>query len=243
MTRYDPELLAALVAGDLSPDEAAALQRRIADDPEATAELGAQRLARQALRDAPGPMLSAEERTQLRRAVADALHVEAPAVADARPRLRRWRPLALAAAALAALAISVPLVTLLSMRGDDTALTTLAQADLTARSLEETVPASEAADAESGAALLGAEEQDASQAYLADLLADPAGLIASADPALTACSAEARALLGGEASAAPVAPTPEDGDLVAWLVSPDGITVSRLAVFRVDGCRLVASHP
>ena len=76
MAKYDPDRIAALAAGSLDPAEAAALEAEIAADPRAAAELAAQRLALDAIRRAPAPVLSADERTELRRAVAAALHLE-----------------------------------------------------------------------------------------------------------------------------------------------------------------------
>jgi len=98
MSRYDPDRIAALAAGSLDPAEAAAFEAEIAADPRATAELVAQRLALGAIRRAPAPVLSADERAELRRAVAAALHLEESprlVTAAASPRRRvPWRPLA-----------------------------------------------------------------------------------------------------------------------------------------------------
>ena len=76
MSKYDPDRIAALAAGSLDPAEAAAFEAEIAADPRATAELAAQRLALGAIRRSPAPVLSADERAELRRAVAAALHLE-----------------------------------------------------------------------------------------------------------------------------------------------------------------------
>ncbi len=132
MAKYDPDRIAALAAGLLEPAEAAALEKEIAADPRAAAELAAQRLALEALRRAPAPVLSAEERTELRRAVAAALNLEeAPAAAVVSSRRRvPWRPLAVAAAALAVVAAVVPLVGLLSVGDDQTAMTSQAESDM-----------------------------------------------------------------------------------------------------------------
>lgn len=242
MTRYDPDLIAALAAGELAPAEAAALERHIAADPRAAAELKAQRRALHALREAPAPVLSAEERTELRRAVSAALHLEPAAAAEPRPRRVPWRPLAVAAAALAALAVAVPLVALLSVGGNEGALTTMAQADLTARSTEEDADAL-IGDAEQdlGVAPMGTGADPAAQEAVNALVLDPARLIAAADPAITACAQEARSVLGTAVLRA--APTGPADEWVVWFATVDGPLISKLAVFDPDGCRLMASAP
>jgi len=243
MTRYNPDLIAALAAGELPPIQAAALERQIAADPRAAAELAAQRTALRALRDAPPPVLSAEERTNLRQAVAASLHLEEGPAAASSPTRRRipWRPLAVAAAALTALAVAVPLVTLLSV-GDqgDSALSTLAQDDLTARGAEEDESSLMATPEQPpGAATLGAESDHAAGSAVADLLSDPALLIASADRTLTVCATEARSLLGGESPLAALMWQQKDGESAVWFVTPDGSRISHLAVFDPDDCRLL----
>lgn len=75
--RPDPELIAALTAGDLPPEEAARAEASL--DPEARAELAVQRSARQALEGLPSPRLSAAEQQRLRRRVRNELRLEAPA--------------------------------------------------------------------------------------------------------------------------------------------------------------------
>jgi anti-sigma factor RsiW len=254
MAKYDPDRIAALAAGLLEPAEAAALQEEIAADPRAAAELAAQHLALDTLRRAPAPVLSAEERSELRRAVAGALNLkESPAAAaDSSRRRVPWRPIAVAAAALAALATVIPLSGLLSVGDDQTAMTSTAEADMTARtalSYSEEGLTGAHDDTDEPATLEEQAWSNTMAPFAADdqsienLLADPASLIASADADLSACRAEAVNLLGEENHPAAASITGETGELVVWFVSPDQITVQSLAVFDPIGCDLLASHP
>jgi len=245
MAKYDPDRIAELAAGLLEPAEATALEQEIAADPRAAAELAAQRLALEALRRAPAPVLSAEERTELRRAVAAALNLEeAPAAAVVSSRRRvPWRPLAVAAAALVIVAAVVPLVGLLSVGEDRTAMTSQAESDMSPRIAED-----EANESLPGDGLLGVEST-AAMVYTAqaieELLADPAALIAAAaaDTDFSTCRAEAEDLLGKAGDPAGAAVPWESGEVVVWFVSGDGATVQSLAVFDPAGCVLLASHP
>jgi hypothetical protein len=256
MTRYDPDQIAALAAGQLEPAEAAALEREIAADPRSVAELAAQRLALEALHRSPAPVLSAEESTTLRRNVATALNLEEGAVARTVTSSRRvpWRSIAVAAAALAVIAVVVPLVGLLSVGGDQAAMTTTADADITARNQAAetgaplaTTPAG--AEDQAGAddlagGLLSAEGFTADAATaLEDLVDDPAALIAAAEDDLTTCAAEAADLLGTESQRAAAALPLEAGEVIVWFVSPDGNSVTRLAIFDPAGCTLLATRP
>ena len=245
MAKYDPDRIAELAAGLLEPAEATALEQEIAADPRAAAELAAQRLALEALRRAPAPVLSAEERTELRRAVAAALNLEeAPAAAVVSSRRRvPWRPLAVAAAALVIVAAVVPLVGLLSVGEDRTAMTSQAESDMSPRIAED-----EANESLPGDGLLGVEST-AAMVYTAqaieELLADPPALIAAAaaDTDFSTCRAEAEDLLGKAGNPAGAAVPWESGEVVVWFVSGDGATVQSLAVFDPAGCVLLASHP
>ena len=255
MNRYDPDRIAALAAGQLRPDEAAAAEREIADDPRAATELAAQRLALEALRRAPAPLLSAEERTELRSRVAAALNLEESAVARVVSSRRRvpWRPIAVAAAAVAVIAAVVPLVGLLSVGGDQAAMTTAAEAAIGARNgVEETAP--DAALTESaedyaddgdltagvlGAGSLAAEAADAVER----ILADPVELFASAEDDLATCAPEAAALFGEAANLTAASLPLPSGEAVAWFSSPDGAAVESLAVFDPADCSLLAGSP
>jgi len=247
MPKYNPDRIAALAAGSLGPAEAAALEKEIAADPRAAAELAAHRLALAALHRAPTPVLSAEERSELRRAVAAALNLEEAPVSAASSSRRRvpWRPLAVAAAALAVIAAAVPLVGLLSIGDDQAAVTVGDAANMSARSAEEdgqeSLPGAQ--DGTGDPAVLGAERTFAAENAIEDLLADPASLIASADADLSTCRAEADDLLGEENDPTAAALDREAGELLVWFVSVDGATVQSLAVFDPADCSLLASHP
>ena len=118
MTRFDSELIAALAEGRHDPTEAEALERAIADEPVAAAELAAQRIALDAIGAEPTPMLTVSERNDRRRRVAADLGLareEAPA-----PPQRRiaWGSIAVAAAAMVGVIAIVPVVGLLTTSGD-----------------------------------------------------------------------------------------------------------------------------
>jgi hypothetical protein len=264
MAKYDPDRIAALAAGSLDPAEAATLEAEIATDPRAAAELAAQRLALDAIRRAPAPVLSAVERTQLRRAVAAALHLEdspePTAVVAARRRLP-WRPLAVAAAALVALVAAVPLFGLLSAGDDEAAMTTIALS-ATTLARDESLATSgadglESFSAESGdttwaATTLGATASgitssqervlDEADKAVAGLIADPALLFVPAPTGTVPCGDEARILL--EANNPTGVRLDQDGDqLAVWFLSADGATVQRLVAFRPATCEFLAAYP
>ncbi len=123
MREYDPELIFDLVAGDLPPAEAAALEARIAADPKAAAELLAQRATLSALRQATPARLTAAERTTLHAAVASRLGLEPGQAPVARTRRAvPWGAIAVAASAIVAIVAVAPMMSLLD-RGSDDALT------------------------------------------------------------------------------------------------------------------------
>ena len=262
MFKYDPDRIAALAAGSLDPAEAAAFEAEIAADPRATAELAAQRLALGAIRRSPAPVLSADERAELRRAVAAALHLEeSPRLVTAAASSRRrvpWRPLAVAATALAALVAAVPLFGLLSVGGDESAGTTAAFTAAT------TLPGDAAAategqeynlttgDSSPEAATLGGTiaELDAPQARalgqaekaVAALIADPRLLFAPAPTDPIPCLDEARILLQtADPSGARLAL--EWGELAVWFLSDDGTTPYRLVALDPVTCEFLAAYP
>lgn len=124
MPRFDPETIAALAEGRLSPDEAARLEAAIAQDPAALAELEMQRAAIAALAAAPEFHLTELERSGMRTSIADALGLVDPSTATVQePRRVPWGALGIAAAALAGLVAVVPVVGLLNTGGSDTANT------------------------------------------------------------------------------------------------------------------------
>jgi hypothetical protein len=266
MAKHDPDRIAALAAGALDPAEAAVLETEIAADPRAASDLAAQRLALEAIRRAPAPLLSDIERTDLRRAVAAALHLDEsaePAAVTALASRRRvpWRPLAVAAAALTALVAAVPLFGLLSV-GDDPSETTIALSATTmARDLAPAGAESLDFTAESGdATLLGTvttaaatttappatlqtREMSDADKTVQELVADPARLFAPADGA-AACLDEARLLLRAPDPTGLRLTAAESGrDLVVWFLSSDGATVADLVAFDPGTCRLLAVYP
>ena len=124
MKDSDRDLIAALADGSLPPEEAAALEARMAGDPAATAELEAQRTALAALSAAGPARLTDAERTELRRTLTDQLGLEtepAPTVTSRRRWRFNWAAVTVAAAAVFAIAIIAPLTNLLSTSGSDDA--------------------------------------------------------------------------------------------------------------------------
>jgi len=267
MAKYDPDRIAALAAGALDPAEAAVLEAEIAADPRAAAELAAQRLALDAVRSAPAPLLSDAERTELRRAVATALHLEdspEPAATPAFASRRRvpWWPLAVAAAALTALVAAVPLFGLLSVGDDDAEMTNVA---VSATTLERDLSAAGATEdhsAESGdATLLGTastaaatttappatmqtREMSDADKTVQELVADPALLFAPSADGEAGCLDEARLLLR-DADPVGLRLTAAEGgrDLVVWFLSSDGATVADLVALDPATCELLAVYP
>ena len=133
MPRFDLDTIAALAEGRLDPERARELERGIAADPLASAELAAHRTALAAARTAPSPTLSDDERSTLHASIASALGLEEPtaAQASAAPRRVPWAAISLAAAALVALVSIAPLADLLSTGSDTVGATTLGALDLT----------------------------------------------------------------------------------------------------------------
>jgi len=268
MAKYDPDRIAALAAGALDPAEAAVLEAEIAADPRAAADLAAQRLALDAVRSAPAPLLSATERTELRQAVAAALHLDdsaEPVAATALASRRRvpWRPLAVAAAALTALVAAVPLFGLLSVGDDETNVTNVAVSYTT--DLQEVAPAggdysltlsgerdgtvletstTAAATTTAPPATLQTRERLDADKTVESLVADPALLFAPSADGATPCLDEARLLLQ-DADPVGLHLTPAEGgpDLVVWFLSSDGATVADLVAFDPATCELLAAYP
>jgi hypothetical protein len=260
MAKYDPDRIAALAAGALDPAEAAVLEAEIAADPRAAAELAAQRLALEAVRRAPAPLLSDAERTELRRAVAAALHLEdsaQPAAAALASRRRvPWRPLAVAAAALTALVAAVPLFGLLSVGDNEAAQTTIAlsatsesqeDGDLVtagADAPENLVGTATTAAATTTIAATTLREMTFADETVGSLLADPARLFAPAADGAVACLDEARILLRApDPAGLHLAPAEGGRDMVIWFLSSDGATVEALVALDAGTCELLAVYP
>lgn len=272
MVKYDPDRIAALAAGSLDPAEAAALEAAIAADPRAAAELAAQRLALDAIRRSPAPVLSADERTELRRAVAAALHLEdseQPVAAITARRRLAWRPLAVAAAALAALVAVVPLFGLLSAGDNEASMTTVAiaatteardgslapqdgddletlGAEMTAGNgsvLGTTTSAAATTTTVLGATTFEERAMAAADRAVAGLIADPGPLFApvpTAEP--VPCRDEALILLEDDDPAG-MRLDPYGIDLAIWFLSSDGASVQRLVAFDTATCEFLAAYP
>lgn len=169
MHRFDPDTIAALAEGRLPAEEAARLEREIAADPGARAELEAHRTALAALAGASALTLTELERAGLRASIADAIGlVEPAAAAAAAPRRVPWGSLGIAAVALFGLIAVVPVVGLLNTSGGDDAGTALAPAastteaeDGASRSLSDETTAD--TDAQTGELVAEADSFDASQ--------------------------------------------------------------------------------
>lgn len=150
MPRFDPDTIAALAEGRIDPERARQLEREIAGDPSATAELAAHRVALQLARTGQIPVLTTEERTRLRAVIASSLGLEhaIPAVARHTPRRIPWAPIAVAAAALVGLVAVAPLANLLSTGQDSAAATTLGAHDELTTTAAATTEADTAATAD-----------------------------------------------------------------------------------------------
>lgn len=104
MSNHDQELITDLISGRLPSQEHEAALARLAQDPELRSEYEAQLAVSSLLAEAPEPIMTADERSALRAALVQQLHLGgAPApVAAAPPRWQRWwAPVAGLAAAAA----------------------------------------------------------------------------------------------------------------------------------------------
>jgi hypothetical protein len=265
MTRFDPETIAALAEGRLEAADAAELERELGADPEAAAELAAQRKALEALGRLPAASLRDDERTRLRSSVADALGLApAPAPAPQPPRRRiPWPTVAVAAASLVAIVAIVPATGLLSTGGDDgdTQATAVAGEAPEAELREEAFEAPDAfpGDDEAGdRAAAAGEAEDGTLATtttaaaadlqalppgvdpaLAALLEDPDALAANADGSLTRCRSEAVELIGEDDGAELIA-TPvvlaDGSEAVVWSLPSEPL---RAVAFATEDCAVL----
>jgi hypothetical protein len=262
MPDYDPDLIAALAEGLLDHDAAAELERRIATDPEAAAELAAQRAAIAVWRDVEPPLLTPAESSQLHQAVAEALHLDAATPAARAHRRTPWAAIAVAAATLVAAAVVLPL-TLFSTHDQ----TTLSQ--LAGENLATTVPgAREEADDDEG--LLGAAGSDteematmeaatpadeaapqvlsedqyyATWADLAqDLYSNPELLLAKATDDLDTCRLDAMSVLD-DTSISGAEVESQSGTVIVWFTSSDDTVIDQLVIFDPDDCTIQARQP
>lgn len=186
MTRFDPELISALAEERLAPGEAEALEREIAGDPDAAAELAAQRRALAVLRGAPAVRLTEAESVLLRAAVAESLGLSsqaAPAASRARRRAP-WGAIAVAAASLVAIVAIVPSIGLLNTGGDDATDTTV----LAGTATEQEAATRDEAAADGGQVLQAeptpaAAEGEALSEELAEAVPPPVATTVAADMA------------------------------------------------------------
>ena len=111
MHSFDPDRIAALAEGTLTPVDAAALEAQIAADPAAAADLVAQRAALEAIRGARPRRLDERERVALHAAVATQLGLTgSSAPVPMQRRHLAWGPIAVAATTLVAVIAFAPMV-------------------------------------------------------------------------------------------------------------------------------------
>ena len=112
MSDNNLDLITELINGRLSPDERRAALARVAADPELQAEYETQLAVSSLLSEAPPPTMTAAERSELRTALRQQLHLDdAPApVALAPSRWQRWWAPVAGLAAAAAVIIGVVIV-------------------------------------------------------------------------------------------------------------------------------------
>jgi hypothetical protein len=132
MPEFDHDLIAALAEGRLDPSEAAAAERVIAADGEATAALAQHRRALAATRGAPPPTLTEGERERVHMAVAEAIGFDRTPAPAASGRRAPWGAITVAAATLAALVAVVPIAGLLNGDQPDSSAVSLGLAEVDA---------------------------------------------------------------------------------------------------------------
>jgi len=270
MPEFDHDRIAALAEGRLAPEDAAVLERAIAADPRASAELAAHRRALAATRSAPAALLSDDERSRIRLAVATAIGMAPGATAAANARRVPWAAISIAAASLAALVAVVPLAGLLTGGGDDSAVTIgLTEADDQARFTEDSGPAAPMAgvDATTAAESDGAGEGDMVSTTAAagePAMADEGALKALEDWLAefeqegfsyeddgtvfeptedTACVTDARALLAPDGAAIFAAERVlGDRQAIIFFTTADD-AVAAAAAYSPTDCALLASLP
>jgi hypothetical protein len=208
MPEFDHDLIAALAEGRLDPSEAAAAERVIAADGEATAALAQHRRALAAMRAAPPVTLTDGERERVHMAVAEAIGFDRTPAPAASGRRAPWGAITVAAATLAALVAVVPIAGLLTSDQPDSSAVSLGIAEVDASRTAEDGGAEpmagvdstvQATDGMSTAPASGdfegvpaAPDADVDEALTA-LADDPAGsrYRATSPTAETACAAEA----------------------------------------------------
>ncbi|MEX0825785.1 MAG: hypothetical protein WD184_03355 [Acidimicrobiia bacterium] len=258
MPEFDHDLIAALADGRLDPSEAAAAERVIAADGEATAALAQHRRALAAVRAAPPANLTDGERERVHMAVAEAIGFDRTPASAASGRRAPWGAITVAAATLAALVAVVPIAGLLTSDQPDSSDVSLGLAEVDAsRTAEDagaepmagvdstitdgmsTTPAS--GDSEGAPA---AADDDVEEALTA-LADDPAGsrYRATSPTPETACAAEASDQIDASPDALEfIEMTIGDRQVMVFFTIVDGALDGAAAYSPVD-CELLGTLP
>lgn len=163
MNDHDRDLILALVADDLSDEDAEIARARIASDPHLAAELADQVAAQASLAALPDVTMTSSERRQLRSALIAALNLdEVPAaqpVAHRRRTMSWWQPaLGLAAVVVVVGAAIVIPATSTNDEGDTAAFNTLPPAESEITSGGADAPDEALDDGEGGSAMADTAE-------------------------------------------------------------------------------------
>ncbi len=264
MRSYDPELIAALAEGTLDSETAAALERRIASDPDAAAELAAQKAAIAVWREVEPPLMTTAESARLRANIAEALNLHPEASVVIHRRRTPWTTIAVAAATVVAAAVLLPLTlfsgpkdatsTRLAGDGADTSVREETQAD---EALLGAAPdgaegtATEAAPLNgdlseqttaAGWVSVGGEQYTTWSDLADDLYSNPEALLERADPDLDACRADATRILGDPSALAVQIESPSETAIV-WFTPLDDARIDRLVIVDSLDCTVLEQRP
>jgi hypothetical protein len=267
MNDHERDLILALTEGSLSDEEAGAALARVTGDPELAIELSTQQSVAAILADLPEPELTVNERSHLRAALIEELHLTREPTAEVVPIRRgaRWWQPVLGVAAVAAVVTAV-VVLPGNLGGDESAEVATLKETGSSSAVTTTIAAGAADDGAAGGA---AEEGAASDAPVqnAELLTiedvDGEELLAATEGETTP-EGVTRAL--GEQAPAPTTLVPIDeieaclealatrlpkgetqpvaldarteGDLLYLTVDP-GDGVQAVVTIRLDTCTLV----
>lgn len=259
MPEFDHDLIAALAEGRLDPSEAAAAERVIAADGEATAALAQHRRALAAVRAAPPATLNEGERERVHMAVAEAIGFDRTPAPAASGRRAPWGAITMAAATLAALVAVVPIAGLLTSDQPDSSAVSLGIAEVDASRTAEDGGAEPMAGVDStfqptdgmstpasgdfeGAPVAPDADVDEALTALAD---DPAGSRhrATSPTAETACAGEA----SDQIDAAPdalefIEMTIGDRQVLVFFTIVDG-ALDGAAAYSPANCELLGTFP
>ncbi|MEX1208192.1 MAG: hypothetical protein WEE36_06205 [Acidimicrobiia bacterium] len=262
MPEFDHDLIAALAEGRLDPSEAAAAERVIAADGEATAALTQHRRALAAMRAASPATLTDGERNRVQMAVAEAIGLDRAPAPPASGRRAPWGAIGVAAVTLAALVAVVPIAGLLTSDQPDSSAVSLGIAEVdrsSARTAEDagaepmagvdstvqatdgmsTTPAN--GDFEGAPAAPDADVEEA----LTSLADDPAGgkERATAPTAETACAAEASDQIDASPDALEfIEMTIGDRQVLVFFTIVDG-ALDGAAAYSPADCELLGTLP